>query len=175
MRQQIVGSLFAGLINSGINAGWLLVYLAADRDWYERIQREVDAAVAKHRAGEDEPLFETLGRLTLEDWEADFPMVDLALRETIRFTQTGCAFRKNTSGRDLAIGKTGEVIPPDAYAVYLMDDTQMNPEIYTDPLKWDPSRYFPDRAEDRKLASHGFIGWGSGRHPCCELMPRYLS
>lgn len=47
----------------------------------------------------------------------------------------------------------------------------MNPKIYEDPYKWDPARYDPGRAEDKKIP-HGYIGWGSGRHPCCKS-PRF--
>ncbi len=53
--------------------------------------------------------------------------------------------------------------------VYLLDDIHFNPEIYTEPHKWDPSRYLPDRAEDRKKPV-SYVGWGTGRHPCCELL-----
>lgn len=41
----------------------------------------------------------------------------------------------------------------------------MNPEIFTEPERWDPTRFAPDRAEDKK-APHAFVGWGSGKHPC---------
>jgi hypothetical protein len=53
--------------------------------------------------------------------------------------------------------------------VYLFDDTLMNESIYSDPMTWDPARYLPDRSEDKNLAAHGYIGWGSGLHPCGEL------
>ena len=116
-KQFIVAALFAGLINMGINACYVIAYLASNKEWYQKVQKEVDAAVAKHRVSKDESPLDVLERLTLEDWEADFPMVDLCLRETIRFTITGCGFRQNISGKDLPIGNTGEIIPPDAYAV----------------------------------------------------------
>lgn len=41
----------------------------------------------------------------------------------------------------------------------------MDPAIYRNPSVWDPSRFLPDRAED-KSAPHAFPGWGSGKHPC---------
>lgn len=40
-----------------------------------------------------------------------------------------------------------------------MADVHYNPEIYTNPTEWDPSRYLPDRAEDKKHP-FGFVGWG---------------
>lgn len=49
--------------------------------------------------------------------------------------------------------------------VYLIDDVHMNPEIYPDPLTWDPARYAPGREEDKKVPN-AFLGWGAGFHPC---------
>lgn len=64
-----------------------------------------------------------------------------------------------------------------------MVDVHYNPEIYSNVRDFDPSRFLPDRAEDKKV-SHGFVGWGTfiygllhhqdctdllsgaGRHPC---------
>jgi sterol 14-demethylase len=44
----------------------------------------------------------------------------------------------------------------------------MDPSIYPDPEKWDPERYLPDRAEDKKVPM-GYLGWGAGRHPCAGM------
>jgi hypothetical protein len=44
----------------------------------------------------------------------------------------------------------------------------MNPAIYKDPERWDPERFLPDRAEDKKVP-HAYMGWGLGRHPCLGM------
>ncbi|OAA56524.1 cytochrome P450 6A1 [Niveomyces insectorum RCEF 264] len=44
----------------------------------------------------------------------------------------------------------------------------MNPDIYPDPERWNPGRYLPDRAEDKK-APLSYVGWGTGRHPCLGM------
>jgi hypothetical protein len=98
----------------------LLVYLAANPHWYNECRKEVDAAVAKFRTSPDERPSDILSRLTVDDWESEFKLLDLGLRETIRFTITGCGFRYNNSGKDVPIGQTGEVIPRDAFAVGLL-------------------------------------------------------
>jgi hypothetical protein len=38
---------------------------------------------------------------------------------------------------------------------------------------WDPGRYLPDRAEDKKVPC-GFLGWGVGKHTCPKSGPFYL-
>ncbi|KAH8756595.1 cytochrome P450 6A1 [Diaporthe sp. PMI_573] len=164
----VLGALFAGQINSGINAGWLLCYLATNPEWYARIQGEVDAALKKHRTSPTQTPAEVLASLSLDDWEAEFPLIDLALRETIRFQLVGTAFRKNISGRDVPIGSSGEVVPKDGFALYWIDDVHFNPEVYTNANEWDPGRYLPERAEDKKVP-FGYVGWGVGRHPCLGM------
>lgn len=132
-----------------------------------RLREEVDGVIARHRVSGSQSRADVLGTLTIEEWEAEFPLIDLALRETIRFCLPGATFRKNMSGRDIPIGDSGEVIPDGAYAIYLIEDSMFG-DWYTDKMKWNPSRYFEENAEDKKVP-HAYMGWGSGRHPCCKF------
>ena len=49
--------------------------------------------------------------------------------------------------------------------MYHIGDVHQDPEIYPEPLEWQPGRYLPERAEDRK-AHLAYLGWGAARHPC---------
>ena len=147
---------------------WLPIYWSQYPEWKIKVQKEVDAAVAKHRSSPSQSPIDVLDSLSLDDWEAEFPLIDLSLREAIRLGLTGTDFRKNTGDKDIPIGKTGEVIPKNNYAVFLIDNVHLDPDIYRDPLTFDPSRYLEDRAEDKKQP-HSFVGWGSGRHPCLGM------
>jgi len=165
----VIGALFAGILNSGINAGWLPIFLAQNKEWYKRIQDEVDAVVAKKRTSPLQTPADVLDTLTIDEWESEFPLGDLALRECIRFTVPGTSFRKNASGHDIEIaGSKVEFIPNGAFAAYLLEDTHFDPKIYSDMYSYDPGRFLEDRAEDKKVA-HGFLGWGAGRHPCLGM------
>lgn len=103
----------------------------------------------------------------IEAWESEFPMSDLCLKDCIRMQLSGTAFRKNTSGQDIPL-KSGEVIPKGAYVAFPVGDMHYSSEIYTDPEEWDPGRYLPDRAEDKRQ-TYGWIGWGVARHPCLGM------
>ena len=92
-------------------------------------------------------------------------MLDLCLRECIRLQLVGTGFRKNISGHNVPLGKTGQTIPADASVIYLIDDVHMDPNVYTHPDCWDPGRYLPGRAEDKKEPL-AWLGWGMGRNPC---------
>ncbi|CEJ94658.1 hypothetical protein VHEMI10176 [[Torrubiella] hemipterigena] len=161
----IVRALFAGLLNTGVNASWIPVYLAQDTEWRDRVRTEVDAIISKYRQTADEAVTDVLARVELEDWEEGFPTIALALKESIRMNVPGSAFRKNMSGKDIQIPGTNTIIPKDAFACFLLDDRHMNPDIYVEPETWNPRRYLEGRAEDKK-SPNAYLGWGTGLHPC---------
>lgn len=115
--QFILGSLFAGQLNSGINAALELCWLGSTPEWYQRLQKEVDGVVAAHRRSPEQSAVEVLSTLSLNDWETSFPMIEICQRETIRHQMVGTAFRKNISNMDIPIGKTGEIVPKGSFAV----------------------------------------------------------
>ena len=114
----VVGVLFAGQVNSSINAGSTLCYMAANPRWIAQTRNEIWAAVEKYTPGDKGSLPERLAKVPLEGWENDFPTVELCLRESIRLQLPGTAFRRNVSGKEIRINDT-EVIPPDAFVVRL--------------------------------------------------------
>ncbi|KAK3402796.1 cytochrome P450 [Sordaria brevicollis] len=169
----IIASLYAAHLNTSTMACWLVVYLAAgcekeEGGWYKLVRDEVDGALRKHRKDEKQSVGDVLATLTLDEWEAEFPVIQLCLKETTRLQAVGTSFRRNVSGKDVVLGGSGEVVPHGGFATYLLDDVHVNPSIYPDPLRWDPGRYLPDRAEDKKEPL-AFLGWGAGRHPCLGM------
>ncbi|KAH6656578.1 cytochrome P450 6A1 [Truncatella angustata] len=163
-----LGALFAGQVNSGINASWIPLHLCLYPEWKAKVRAEIDAAIARHRTSASQSRYDVLDTLSLDAWESEFGLIDLSLRESIRLGIPGSSFRKNTTGADIPIGKTGGVVPDGAFATYLLDDVHMDPAIYSEPMRFDPGRYMPDRAEDKKIP-HSYLGWGSGRHPCLGM------
>ncbi|RKK06537.1 hypothetical protein BFJ66_g16571 [Fusarium oxysporum f. sp. cepae] len=167
----LAGGLFAGQLNTGVNAAWLLIYLATNKTWHNKIQKEVDSVLARHgvdKRRETSKIIDILSRFGLEEWISEFPLIDLCLKETIRFQLPGTFCRKNTSGKSIIIVGSDEIIPKDAFAVYLTDNCHFNPDIYSEPLKWDPERYATGRAEDKK-GQYAYLGWGVGRHSCLGM------
>lgn len=115
MKQFIIGALFAGVVNSGINSGWLLCYLATNPHWMAEVRKEVENAASKYSTEKSSSLSDRLATLPVEAWENEFPMLDLCLKETIRVQGQGVFQRRNVSGSDITIG--GEVIPNGFFAV----------------------------------------------------------
>ncbi|EHL02728.1 putative Obtusifoliol 14-alpha demethylase [Glarea lozoyensis 74030] len=161
--QFIVGAVFAGQLNTGINASFMLTYIGSSRYWYDRVRAEVDGVVDKYAPDRSLPLTQRFEAIPIEAWETEFPLLDYCLRDSIRLQLLGTMYRRNIDDGDVKIGN--EVIPSGAFITYHFSDVHQDPEIYSEPLKWDPSRYFPDRAEDKKKPLC-WVGWGAGRHPC---------
>lgn len=164
----IVGALFAGLLNSGINAAWVQCYLATSPEWLIKTRNEIRTVAAKYAQDPATLLRYQLNDIPLEAWETDFPLIDLCLKDSIRLNLLGTAFRKNISGRAIPTGNGKEVIPPNAVVTYAIADVHQDPSVYLNPDTWDPTRYLPGREEDKKTP-HGWLGWGAGRHPCLGM------
>jgi len=159
-----ISAVWAALLTTGANGTWLLVILASNPEWKAKCREEIDGAVARHRTSPGQSVHDVLESLTLEQWETEFPVVDVCLKEAMRVAMPGAVFRKNTSGFDIPIGDTGEVIPAGSFATYIQDEVHMDDKYYPDPTRFDPGRY--ERNEGGKGEPHTFVGWGSGMHPC---------
>lgn len=143
---------------------WLPLLLSANPPWQESCRQEVHGVINKYRNGTSQAPREVLDTLSIEVWESEFPLLYNCIRETIRLVMPGTVFRKNTSGSDIPIGHTGEIIPNGSFAAYSLDDIHMNPQVYVDPYSFNPGRYFTNA--DVSTDNHSYVGWGSGRHPC---------
>ncbi|KAI1353474.1 cytochrome P450 [Xylaria sp. FL0043] len=161
-----MAALWAGILSTAANASWLLVILASNPESKEVCVREIDTVIAKHRVSRSQSPLDVLKELSLETWESEFPQLDSCLREGIRLATPGTAFRKNISGKDIVIGNTGEVIPNGSFAAYIMDDVHLNPGIYPQPLRYDPSRFTELDDASKLRQPYNYLGWGAGRHLC---------
>lgn len=147
----------------------MLLYLADDKKWHQLVKEEVDTVANRYCPDTSVPLGDKLMQVPMEAWENEFPTIDLVLKESIRLQLGGNAFRKNISGKPIPLNKEGtEVIPVDAFATYAVTELHHNPDIYADHDRFDPARYLPDRAEDKKRP-YAWIGWGVSRHPCLGM------
>ncbi|KAK7960439.1 cytochrome P450 6A1 [Apiospora saccharicola] len=161
----VIGAVLAGVFNTTFATTWTLCCLAGNPEWLTRVRAEIDTTISQHRMTEDESLVDIFQRLSLRDWETAFPALQAAMKESIRFTMAGAVVRKNISGQDIKIGGTGRIIPNGSLAIHATADAHMDEAIYPDPLRWDPSRFAKEVPEGSEVA-HGYLGWGSGNHPC---------
>ena len=101
-----------------------------------------------------------LSTIPLDAWEDELPSLDLIIRETLRISGSTTALRLN-EGKDIQVGEA--TIKQGDLLAYSIADVNLNPNIYTNPMTFDPDRYGPDREEDRKQP-FGYLAWGAGMY-----------
>ena len=107
-----------------------------------------------------DPLHSRLSTIPLDAWEEELPSLDVIIRETLRISGSGTFLRRNIE-KDIQVGEA--TIRRGDFLAYSSAEVNHNPDIYTNPMTFDPDRYGPDREEDRKEA-FGYLSWGAGMH-----------
>ncbi|KAF9522381.1 cytochrome P450 [Crepidotus variabilis] len=163
----IIGAVFTGFVNTGVNTCWALLYLGTHPQWRERARKELDGLISRHTSTSPagEPFHRLLSSIPFDAWESELPIVDLIIRETIRLSFNVTVPRRNL-GKDIVIQDT--VVKKGDFLVYSLGDANLNPEIYRNPEEFDPGRFEEGREEDKKV-HFGYLGWGAGRHPCAGM------
>lgn len=149
-------------------ACWSLLYLSTHPQWRERAVEELKTVILKHSTTSlpGQPFHKLLSAIPLHAWEDEMPTLDLIIRETIRLSSAPTVLRRNI-GKDIVIQDA--TIKKGDFLAYSVGETHLNPDIYTEPEEFDPSRFEKGREEDSKVP-YGFMGWGAGRS---LWMPEY--
>ncbi|KAF5389632.1 hypothetical protein D9757_004170 [Collybiopsis confluens] len=156
----IMGLLIAGARATGTTACWMLTFLGGHPEWRDKARAEVEGLVASQypaAASSSDSLSSQLAGISLETWEAETPVLDSIIRETLRIAQPHTAMRRNL-GAEIHI--EGKLIPSGAYVMYPFSDVHLNPDIYPDPWKFDPTR------ERETKTAYSYVGWGGGKTTC---------
>jgi len=146
--------------DANIPACWALLHLGADLVWKSKAINELTAFLTAHTdPTSPAPFHKQLASISLTAWENELPVLELIIRETIRLSLSITALRRNVK-KEIKINDV--IIKPGDFLAYTIYDTHMDPEIYSDPERFDPSRYEEGRQEDKKQ-TFAYLGWGAGR------------
>ena len=116
--------------------------------------------VDKYTITSSDPLHARLSTIPLNAWEEELPTLETIIRETLRISGSGTMLRRNIA-KDIQIGDA--TIRRGDFLAYSSAEVNLNPDIYTNPMTFDPDRYGPGREEDRK-ETFGYLAWGAGTH-----------
>ncbi|MDT5048978.1 MAG: hypothetical protein QOG75_4876 [Mycobacterium sp.] len=126
-------------------------HLAANSEWQERCRDESD------RLGD--------GPLDIESLEK-LESLDLVMNESIRLvTPVQWAMRQTVRDTDLL----GYYIPKGTNVIAYPGLNHRLPELWTDPMKFDPDRFTEPRNE-HKRHRYAFSPFGGGAHKCIGMM-----
>ncbi|KAH9029045.1 cytochrome P450 [Lactarius pseudohatsudake] len=140
--------------------GFMIAVMAGAR-WRDEARGEVESLISLHAletiSACDSPLPSStaLSPIPLTAWENETPVMDMLIRETLRIAQPHTAARRNVGAETYIDGK---VIPTGTLVVYPFSDVHLNPVLYPDPWRFDPTR--------PQLQADSYVGWGGGKVTC---------
>jgi len=124
--------------------------LAKNPEWQHAIRSEIDAHGKSQLLYDDMPNFEKAG-LVMKEALRLYPPLPTIPRTAIR----DCEF----AGYKI---KRGEIVNVSPYF------TSRDPDIWSEPDRFDPMRFSAERAEDRRH-KHAWIPFGGGAHKCLGI------
>ena len=149
------------IISCTTSACWALLHLGSNPNWKRKAIDECKTLADKYtHTTSSDPLHARLATIPLDAWEEEVPTLDVIIRETLRLSVSTTFLRRNIA-KDIQIGDA--TIRRGDFLAYPSFEANHNPDIYTNPMAFDPDRYGPGREEDRKEA-FGYVSWGAGMH-----------
>ena len=128
-------------------------------EWKAKAVSELKSLFAIHGINQRRgSLHDQLSSVPLAAWEANTPVLEAIIRETLRLTMTSAPNRRVM---DIEFRLENVVVNRGEFVTYLQADAHLNPAIYPNPYAWDPDRYRPGREEDKKQV-FCYLGWGAG-------------
>jgi sterol 14alpha-demethylase len=142
--------VFAAFETTAAQAAWALVLLLQHPAWLEAVVDEAEAVLGPAAAAPGPDALRALVRLewAIKESERLRPVTSMLMRHARRGYEL--------DGYHVPAGWLTVVCPPVAHRL---------PDVFVDPDRYDPGRFAPERAEDRR---HPFalITFGGGAHGC---------
>lgn len=162
--------VLAGSETTSVTLSYCLYYLSLDPELLAKVREEVDAYYPKDMSLPDNE--EAWSKILLgdatdvESVAQRFPLMCACFREALRlsgpspFTGHGVAGKENITLSD------GTVIYPTDVLFAYSEGRSKDPEIYTDPLRYDPFRWLRASPETRKVMEDNMLPFGYGPRIC---------
>jgi cytochrome P450 len=151
IRDQVVTMVGAGYDTTASSLAWLLWRAALEPGLWGRLGEEADAVLDPP----GEPVDHThLARLAV---------ADRTMRESLRLHPAG-ALSPREAAVDLVVG--GHRIPKGTLVLWSAHLAGRDPEVWPDPLRFDPDRFADLDDERRRLADVAWVPFGRGPRNC---------
>ncbi|KAJ7137457.1 cytochrome P450 [Mycena crocata] len=163
--QFAIAVLFTGNANTAVIAPALVCDLATHPSYFALVRDELEAFISSFNSDMSLPLKTRIQSIAYDDWTrpGSLPILERCLKETIRLRVGTPLHRLNDTEKDIQMGSV--IVPRGTIVSFHTSFVHHNEDMFASPFVWDPERFSPERAEDKK-SSMAFAGWGLGRHPC---------
>jgi sterol 14-demethylase len=144
----LLAAMFAGHHTSSVTTAWSLIELLQAPDYLERLLSELHQV---YKPGDD-VTFNSLRQI---------PLTEYAVKETLRL-RPPLYILLRAAVQDFSYD--GYHFPKGTWLATSPWVSHRLPQVFTDPLRFDPERFAPGREEDKRQFT--FISFGAGRHKC---------
>ncbi|MCH9687112.1 MAG: cytochrome P450 [Deltaproteobacteria bacterium] len=149
----LLAIMFAGHHTSGITFAWTGILLNQHPQWIERLRAEQTRVLGDRTSLE----LEDLRAMTELEW---------VVKEALRmYPPIIMVMRRMLEGFDFG----GYHVPEGSMVMASPALAHRIPEVFTNPHRFEPDRFGPEREEDRKHPM-SFISFGGGRHRCMGIV-----
>lgn len=147
IRDEVLTMFLGGTDTSGNTLSWVLYYL----QMYPEVRKKAEEEVVRVLQGRT-PTPESFMQLGY---------IKRVIEETLRLSPQNWVMSRDTLSEQTLGGYT---IPKDTTVFLGVYITHRRPDIWENPLSFDPDRFLPDRASGRHLLS--YLPFGSGPRKC---------
>ncbi len=148
----MLGLMFAGHETTAGQAAWNIILMLQNPDYLALVQEEVDRALPSGAPIDGKALH-------------DMKYLAYAVTETERMRPSADLLMRDVD-EDVEIG---DYVVPAGWMVQVAQEIAHNlPDLFTEPERYDPLRFSPERAED-KQDRYSLIGFGGGTHKCTGM------
>jgi cytochrome P450 len=149
VRDQVVSLIAAGHDTTSAGIAWTVHAVHTHPEVRDRARAEVRSVVG------DDPL-------TVEHLAA-LPYLDAVVSESLRLWPPGpFSARKAIDAFDYG----GRTIPAGRLVVYSAYETHRDPDVWPDPLHFDPDRWIPGSPTHHEPGPYDFVPFGGGYRRC---------
>jgi len=152
--QQSVLFFIAGYDTTATLLTFAAYSLATSPECQKKVQEEIDAVLERHG-----------GQLTY-DAVMEMPYLDRVLSETLRLYPPASQTDREST-QDYIIPGTDVHLPKGTQVLISMFQIHRDPDIYPDPLRFDPDRFLPEEKEKRHPCA--YLPFGSGPRSCIAM------
>ncbi|KAJ8725545.1 hypothetical protein PYW08_003728 [Mythimna loreyi] len=148
--KQILGDLFsAGMETIKSSLLWMIVFMLRNPEAKKRVQEELDAIIGRERL----PTVEDMPHL---------PYTEATIMETLRLSNIVPLGTTHSPTKDVNLN--GYSIPAGSQVIPLINRVHMDPNLWDEPNKFNPSRFVEESGKIRR--PEFFMPFGVGRRMC---------
>ncbi|XP_026494957.1 cytochrome P450 18a1 [Vanessa tameamea] len=148
--KQILGDLFsAGMETIKSSLLWMIVFMLRNPDVKRRVQEELDSVIGRERLP------------TIEDMP-NLPYTETTILETLRMSSIVPLATTHSPTKDVHLN--GYRIPAGSQVVPLINCVHMDPNLWDEPNKFNPSRFIDESGKIKR--PEFFMPFGVGRRMC---------